>query len=178
MIRNLATWEKRMRVIALLPATCLALLATSGLAQQAASPPSPSSGQATGPGEKALLPAAQPAPQPGTEPPRAGADAPWGIERQVPRGELSAGMMSFAPTLHLRYRGFVLDLPCSADVDTATCAKIALGIIDHLRQGDWGGNNNAIRRDRDRGRPDRGDRGRSRGDRDDYDDGDESEGDR
>ena len=79
-------------------------------------------------------------------------------------------MMSFAPTLHLRYRGFVLDLPCSADVDTATCAKIALGIIDHLRQGDWGGNNNAIRRDRDRGR--------SRGDRDDYDDGDESEGDR
>ena len=171
MIRNLATWEKRMRVIALLPATCLALLATSGLAQQAASPPSPSSGQATGPGEKSLPPAAQPAPQPGTEPPRAGADAPWGIERQVPRGELPTGMMSFAPTLHLRYRGFVLDLPCSADVDTATCAKIALGIIDHLRQGNWGGNNDDIRRHR--GRRDRGDRGRSRGD----DDSDESDDD-
>jgi hypothetical protein len=170
MIRNLATWEKRMRVIALLPATCLALLATSGLAQQAASPPSPSSGQATGAGEKALPPAAQPAPQPGTEPPRAGADAPWGIERQVPRGELPTGM-SFAPTLHLRYRGFVLDLPCSADIDTATCAKIALGIIDHLRQGHLGGNNDDIRRDR--GRRDRGDRGRSGG----YDDSDESDDD-
>jgi hypothetical protein len=157
-----------MRVIALLPATCLALLATSGLAQQAAPPPSPSSGQATGAGEKALPPAAQPASQPGTEPPRAGADAPWGIERQVPRGELPTGMMSFAPTLHLRYRGFVLDLPCSADVDTATCAKIALGIIDHLRQGHLGGNNDDIRRDR-------GDRGRSRGDR--GDDGDESDDD-
>jgi hypothetical protein len=59
MIRNLATWEKRMRVIALLPATCLALLATSGLAQQAAPPPSPSSGQGTGLGEKALPPAVQ-----------------------------------------------------------------------------------------------------------------------
>jgi hypothetical protein len=164
-----------MRVIALLPATCLALLATSGLAQQAAPPPSPSSGQATGAGEKALPPAAQPASQPGTEPPRAGADAPWGIERQVPRGELPTGM-SFAPTLHLRYRGFVLDLPCSADVDTATCAKIALGIIDHLRQGNWGGNNDDIRRDRgDRGHRDRGDRGRSRGDRDDYDESDDSQ---
>jgi hypothetical protein len=157
-----------MRVIALLPATCLALLATSGLAQQAAPPPSPSSGQATGAGEKALPPAAQPASQPGTEPPRAGADAPWGIERQVPRGELPTGMMNFAPMLHLRYRGFVLDLPCSADVDTATCAKIALGIIDHLRQGHLGGNNDDIRRDR-------GDRGRSRGDR--GDDGDESDDD-
>jgi hypothetical protein len=78
-------------------------------------------------------------------------------------------MMSFAPTLHLRYRGFVLDLPCSADIDTATCAKIALGIIDHLRQGHLGGNNDDIRRDR--GRRDRGDRGRSRGD----DDSDESD---
>jgi hypothetical protein len=73
--------------------------------------------------------------------------------------------MSFAPMLHLRYRGFVLDLPCSADIDTATCAKIALGIIDHLRQGDWGGNNDDIRRDR-------GDCGRHRSDRDDYDESD------
>jgi hypothetical protein len=82
--------------------------------------------------------------------------------------------MSLAPMLHLRYRGFVLDLPCSADVDTATCAKIALGIIDHLRQGDWGSNNDDIRRDRgDRGHRDRSDRGRSRGDRSD-DDGKES----
>jgi hypothetical protein len=167
MIRNLATWEKRMRVIALLPATCLALLATSGLAQQAAPPPSPSSGQATGAGEKALPPAVQPASQPGTEPPRAGASAPWGLERQMPiNTDAYPPGMSFAPMLHLRYRGFVLDLPCSADIDTAACAKIALGIIDHLRQGDLGGNNDDIRRDR-------GHRGRSRGDRDDSDESDD-----
>jgi hypothetical protein len=83
--------------------------------------------------------------------------------------------MSFAPMLHLRYRGFVLDLPCSADIDTAACAKIALGIIDHLRQGDLGGSNDNIRRDR--GHRGRWDRGRSRGDRDEHD-SDESDDDR
>ena len=170
MIGNRANREIRMRVIALLPATCLALLATAGLAQQAASPPSPSPDQATGPGETAPPPlAAQSAPQQGTEPPRAGADAPWGMERQMPTdpGAYHQGM-SFAPTLHLRYRGFVLDLPCSTDVDTAACAKIALGIIDHLRRGGWGD---------DHMRRDRGDRERRRGDRDDYD-GDKGDDDR
>jgi hypothetical protein len=95
------------------------------------------------------------------------------MERQTPTGAHPPSI-GFAPTLHLRYRGFVLDLPCSADVDTATCAKIALGIIDHLRRGDWGGNDD-VRRDR-------GDRGRRRGDRDNYDEGnddsDASNGDR
>jgi hypothetical protein len=84
-------------------------------------------------------------------------------------------MMSFAPMLHLRYRGFVLDLPCSADIDTAACAKIALGIIDHLRQGELGGNNGDIHQDR--GHRGRGDRGHSRGNRDEYD-SDESDDDR
>jgi hypothetical protein len=166
-----------MRVIALLPATYLALLTTAGLAQPAASPPSPSPGQVAGPGETAPpLPAAQSVPQPGTEPPRAGASAPWGLERQMPiNTDAYPPGMSFAPMLHLRYRGFVLDLPCSADIDTAACAKIALGIIDHLRQGDLGGNNDDMRRDR--GHRGRWDRGRSRGDRDEYD-SDESDDDR
>ncbi len=166
-IGNRANWEMRMRVIALLPATCLALFATAGLTQQAASPPSPSPspGQATGAGETTPPPSAtQSAPQQGTGALRA--DDPWAMERQSPTGAHLPGM-SFAPTLHLRYRGFVLDLPCSADVDTATCAKIALGIIDHLRRGDWGGNDD-VRRDR-------GDRGRRRGDRDDYDEGNDSD---
>jgi hypothetical protein len=102
MLRNRADREMRMRVLALLPATCLTLLATSGLAQQATSPPSPSPRQATEPGETAPPPAAQPVPQQGTGPLRA--DDSWGMERLTPTGAYPAGI-GFAPTLHLRSYG-------------------------------------------------------------------------
>jgi hypothetical protein len=119
----------------------------------------------------AVPPVAEPAPP--QEPGSLQADDPWGMERQMPPGMHHPGM-NVAPTLHLRYRGFVLDLPCSADVDTAACAKIALGIIDHLQQEGWSGSPDGMRRDRgSRGGRDRGDRGPRRGDRDDFGNGDE-----
>src|SRR3954471_9472710 len=103
-----------MRILALVPATCLALLATSALAQQPAPRPGPPS-----------VPA-EPAPQQGAEP--TPTDSPWGMERRMPMGTHHPAM-DVAPTLHLRYGDLVLDLPCSAHDGTAACADVALGIV-------------------------------------------------
>jgi hypothetical protein len=103
-----------MRILALVPATCLALFAPAALAQQPAPQPNPPPGPA------------EPAPQQGAAP--TPTESPWGMERRMPVGTHHPGM-DLAPTLHLRYGDLVLDLPCSARDDTAACANVALGIV-------------------------------------------------
>jgi hypothetical protein len=172
-----------MRATIPLLAACLALLTTSVPAQQP--DPAPGPAEAAPPPPSPPQPAVQPASPQGASP--TGTDDPWGVGGQAPAGAGSpaAGPV---PTIHLRYRGVVLDLPCSANADTAACARTALEIVDHLRRGDPGDGASADvrRRERDGYGRDRGERGsiygrrerggyRDRGDRDDYD-GDEGEG--
>ena len=131
-----------MRVTAFLPAICLALFATSALAQQAGPAPAPE----PGPGEVAPPPAALPAPPPGAEPTRM--EHHRGMHHPMPMGAHHPEMGS-TPILRLRYGKIRLELPCSDD--TATCADIALEIIDHLRQGGSDGGRRGDQSGRGRG---------------------------
>ena len=133
-----------MRMTAFLPGICLALFATSALAQQAA--PAPAAPE-PGTGEVAPPPAAPPRPQPGAAPTRM-EHHPRGMHHPMPMGAHHPETGS-TPILRLRYGKIRLELPCSDD--TATCANIALEIIDHLRQGGSDGGRRGDRRSRGHG---------------------------
>src|SRR3954453_12672853 len=99
-----------MRATFLLPAACLALLATPAAAQQAA--PAPATAEQPDTGQRPGMPHEM---EHGTW---AGAHGHPGLVQ--------------APGLRIRVGGVSLDLRCAVGDTTEACAKVALGIVDHL----------------------------------------------
>src|SRR4051794_8516649 len=136
-----------MRATFLLPATCLTLLAAPAAAQQAA--PAPAPAEAAPP-----PPAAAEQPATGQRP-----GMPHEMERGTWAGAHGHPGLFQAPGLRIRVGGVSLDLRCAVGDTTEACARVALGIVDHLNGIAEGGNT---------GRDDSGDQ--------DDDSGDDNEG--